>query len=117
VVKWQGTFQGSDVFCGGSPRFVNGDIQACYIDGFFMDGSLMDVCAGFAIHWTGEGGFGYEISSPADVFTVELTALFVTLRHIGEVIQPLEKYLILTDSLSSVRLLLSRSDSSAGLKM
>jgi hypothetical protein len=32
----------------------------------------------------------------------------VTLRHIGEVIQPPEKCLILTDSLSSVKAMLSR---------
>jgi hypothetical protein len=82
---------------------------------FYMDGSLIDECAGFVIHRTGEGGFGYEIFSTADIFTVELTAfLFVTLRHnIGEVIQPPEKCLILTDSLSLVRPLLSTSDSSA----
>jgi hypothetical protein len=81
---------------------------------FYMDGSLIDECAGFVIHRTGVGGFGYEIFNPADIFTVELTALFVTLRHnIGQVIQPPEKCLILTDSLSSVRPLLSTSDSSA----
>jgi hypothetical protein len=69
---------------------------------------LIDGCAGFACHWTEEGGFGYQISSPAGIFTAELTALFVTLRHIGEVIQPPEKCLILTNSLSSVKSLLSR---------
>jgi hypothetical protein len=53
-------------------------------------------------------GFGYETSSPAGIFTAELTALFVTLRHNGEVIQPPEKCLILTDSLGSVKALLSR---------
>jgi hypothetical protein len=52
--------------------------------------------------------FGYRISSPAGIFTVELTDLFVTLRHIEEVIQPPEKCLILTDSLSSVKALVSR---------
>jgi hypothetical protein len=35
-------------------------------------------------------------------------ALFVTLRHIGKVIQPPEKCLILSDSLSSVYALLFR---------
>jgi hypothetical protein len=39
------------------------------------------------------------------IFTVELTALFVTLWHIEEAIQPPEKCLILTDSLSSVKVL------------
>jgi hypothetical protein len=46
---------------------------------FYMDGSLIDECAGLAFHWTGEGGFGYKISSPANIFTAELTALFVSL--------------------------------------
>jgi hypothetical protein len=35
---------------------------------------------------TKEGGFGYEISSPASIFIKELTAFFVVLRHIVEVI-------------------------------
>jgi hypothetical protein len=39
-----------------------------------------------AFQWTGEGGFGNKISIPAGIFTAELTALFVTLRHIEEVI-------------------------------
>jgi hypothetical protein len=55
---------------------------------FYTDGSLIDGCAGFAFHRTGEGGFGYKKSSPADILTAELSALFLTLRHIGEVIQP-----------------------------
>jgi hypothetical protein len=54
---------------------------------FYTDGFLIDGCAGFAFHRTGEGGFGYKISIPAVIFTTELTALFVTLRHIGEVNQ------------------------------
>jgi hypothetical protein len=68
---------------------------------FYTDGFLIDGCAGFAFR-TGEGGFGYKTSSPAGIFTAEVTALFVTLRNIGEVIQPPEKCLILTDCLSSV---------------
>jgi hypothetical protein len=75
---------------------------------FDTDGSLIDGCAGFAFHRAGEGGFGYKISSLAGIFTAELTDLFVTLRHIGEVTQPPEKCLILTDSLSSVKAVLSR---------
>jgi hypothetical protein len=69
---------------------------------------LIDGCTGFAFHRTGEGGSGYKISSPACIFTAELTVLFVLLRHIGEVIQPPEKCSILTDSLSSVKALLFR---------
>jgi hypothetical protein len=49
--------------------------------------SLIDGCTGFAFHRNGEGGFGYKISSLAGIFTAELTALFVALRHIGKVIQ------------------------------
>jgi hypothetical protein len=33
----------------------------------------------FVIHRTEEDGFGYQITSLAGIFTVELTALFVTL--------------------------------------
>jgi hypothetical protein len=46
---------------------------------FYTEGFLIDGCAGFAFHRTGEGGFGYKISSLAAIFTAELTALFVTL--------------------------------------
>jgi hypothetical protein len=70
---------------------------------FYTHGSLIDGCAGFAFHRTREGGFGYKISSPAGIFSAKLTALLVTLRHIGEVIQSPEKCLILTDCLSSVK--------------
>jgi hypothetical protein len=67
---------------------------------FYTDGFLIDGCAGFAFHRTGDGDCGYKISSPDGIFTVELTALFLTLRHNGEVIQLREKCLILTDSFS-----------------
>jgi hypothetical protein len=77
------------VFGGSAPRVVDSDTL---------------INAGFAIHRTGEGGFGYKISSPAGIFTAELTALFETLRHIGKVIQPPERCLILTDDLSSVKI-------------
>jgi hypothetical protein len=53
----------------------------------YMDGSLIDGCARFAFHRTGKGGVCNNISSPAGIFTAELTALLVTLRHIVEVIQ------------------------------
>jgi ribonuclease HI len=46
--------------------------------------------------------------SPAGVFTAELSALFNALRHIAEVIQPLGRCLIFTDSLSSIKAMLSR---------
>jgi hypothetical protein len=79
---------------------------------FFIYGcliaSLIDEFTGFAIHRTEEVDFDYKLSSPAGILTAEFTALFVTLRHIAEVIQPPEKCLVLTDSLSSVKALLSR---------
>jgi hypothetical protein len=49
-----------------------------------------------------------KILSQAGVFTSELSALFTALRQIAEVIQPPERCLILTDSLSSIRVMLSR---------
>jgi ribonuclease HI len=73
-----------------------------------MDGSLIEGCAGFAVHQMGVGEFGYKIPSPADVFTAELSALFTALRHIAEDIRPPERCLILTDSLSSIKAMLSR---------
>jgi hypothetical protein len=56
-----------------------------------MDGSLIDGCSGLAFHRTGEGDFGYKILNPASIFTAEFTALLVTLRYSGEVIQPPKK--------------------------
>jgi hypothetical protein len=75
------------------------------------------------MHQTEEGGFGYKITSLVDIFTTDLTPLYVTLRRIGEVIQHPEKCLILTDNLSSVKAHSSvvqeniASDSSADLRM
>jgi hypothetical protein len=68
------------------------------------DGSLMEGCAGVAVHQMSVGGFGHKILSPAGVLTAELSALFTTAqRHISEVIRPAERCLILTDSLSSIK--------------
>jgi hypothetical protein len=53
---------------------------------FYTDGSLIEGSAGFAVHQTGVGGFGFRMSSPAGVFSAELSALFMALRHIKEVI-------------------------------
>jgi ribonuclease HI len=69
---------------------------------------LIEGCAGFDVHQMGGGGFGHKILSPVDVFTAELSALFTALQHIAEVIRPPEKCLILTDSLSSIKAMLSR---------
>jgi ribonuclease HI len=67
---------------------------------------LIEGSAGFAIHRTGVGGFGFKLSSPAGVFSAELSALFMAMRHIREIIEPPEKCLILTDSLSSIKAML-----------
>jgi hypothetical protein len=75
---------------------------------FHTDGSLIDGCEDFAFHRTSEGSFGYKISSPAGSFTAMLTVLSVTLQQIRGGTQSPEKCLFLTDSLSSVRALLSR---------
>jgi ribonuclease HI len=76
---------------------------------FYTDGSLIEGNAGFTIHRTGVGGFGFKLSSPGGVFSAELSVLFNCLwRNIREVIQPPKKCLILTDSLSSIKAMLSR---------
>jgi hypothetical protein len=69
---------------------------------FYTDDSLIEGFAGFAVHQMGVGGLGHKILSPAGVFTAELSALFTALRW------PLKRCLILTDSLSSIKVMLSR---------
>jgi hypothetical protein len=76
---------------------------------------LLTVTSGYGLSYIfytagsliGVGGFGQKIQSPAGVFTAELSALFTPLRH-AEVIRPPEKCLILTDSLRSIKAMLSR---------
>jgi hypothetical protein len=75
---------------------------------FYTDGSLIEGCAGFAVHQMSGGGFEHNILSPAGVFTAELSALFTALRHIAEVIRPPARCIILIDSLSSIKAMLSR---------
>jgi hypothetical protein len=55
---------------------------------FYTDGSVIEGNVGFPIHRTGVGGFGFKLSSLAGGFSAELSALFMALRHITEVIQP-----------------------------
>jgi hypothetical protein len=81
----------------GSLKAVDGDIQ---------DPGMLHLW--FFIWMDAQGGSGYKISSLAGIFTAKLTTL---LRYIREDIQPLETCLILTDSLSSVKALLSRKKS------
>jgi hypothetical protein len=71
---------------------------------FYTVGSLIEESAGFAIHQTGVCGFGFKLSSPADVFSAELSSLFMALRHIREVIPSPEKCLICKSSISSARI-------------
>jgi hypothetical protein len=75
---------------------------------FYTDGSFIEGSVGFAIHRTGKGGCGFKLLSPAGVFSAKLSTLFMALRHIREVIQPPKKCLILTDSLSWIKAMLSR---------
>jgi hypothetical protein len=75
---------------------------------FYTGGTLIEGCAGFAVHQMSVGGFGHKIPGPAGVFTAELSALFTALRHISEVIQLLERCLILVRSMSSIKAMLSR---------
>jgi ribonuclease HI len=75
---------------------------------FYTDGSLIEGSAGCADHRTGVGEFGFKLSSSADVCSAELSALFMALQHIREAIQPPEKCLILTGSLSSIKAMLSK---------
>jgi hypothetical protein len=42
---------------------------------FYTDGSLIEGCAGFAVHQMGVGGFRHKIPSPDGVFTAQLSAL------------------------------------------
>jgi hypothetical protein len=64
-------------------------------------------CAGFAVHQMGLAGIGHIIQSLAGIFTAELSALFTTLRLIAEVMRPPERFLILTDSLMSIKAMFS----------
>jgi ribonuclease HI len=75
---------------------------------FYTDCSLIEGCAGFTVHQMGVGGLGHKKSSPASVFTAELSSVFTALRHIAEVIRPPERCIILTDSLNSIKAMLSR---------
>jgi hypothetical protein len=83
-------------------------VTSVYVESvvFYTDGSSIEGTAGFTIHRTGVGGFGFKFSSPAGVFSDELSALFMALRHTREVIQPPKKYLILIDSMSSIKAML-----------
>jgi hypothetical protein len=74
---------------------------------FYADGSLIEGCTGF-VHQMGGSGLGHKILNLASVFTADLSALFTAVQQIAEVIRPPKRCLILTDSLSSIKAMLSR---------
>jgi hypothetical protein len=87
------------------PRAVTGYIQVCYIDSFFYsDSSLIDVTQGLL--FIGQKRVVLAIRYRVQLVFLELTALFVKLRHIGEVIQTSNSGKML--DLRSVRTFLSR---------
>jgi hypothetical protein len=109
-------FWGSNLYGlgGGSPRSVDGMLQ--YI---FLYTYTVAIFIG-----VNKVVLPSKISSPDGILTAELTALFVALRHIEEVLQLPKKCLLLHDRLSSsVRALLPRktlhqtSNSSTGKGM
>jgi hypothetical protein len=69
---------------------------------FYTDGSLMDGVAGFVVHHSIDCNIGFRMKEPASVFTAELAAM----DHIES--SALGSYLILTDSMSSIRAMQSR---------
>jgi hypothetical protein len=71
----------------GSQGALSCDIGTVESAVFYTDGSLVEGSTGFAIHQTGVGGFGFKLSSPAGVYSAELSALFMALQHIREVMQ------------------------------
>jgi hypothetical protein len=73
---------------------------------FYTDGSLMDGVAGFAVHHMMDCNIGFRMRGPASVFTAELAAIRMTMDHIEK--ESPGRYLILTDSISSIRAMESR---------
>jgi hypothetical protein len=100
-----------------NPRELSG-VTSEYVESavFYTDGSLIEGSTGFAIHRTGVGGFGFKLSSPVGVFSAELSALFMALRHIREVIQPPETQKVDTSLFNPVLSEISISKHSPGLQ-
>jgi hypothetical protein len=74
---------------------------------FYTDGSLMDGVAGFAVHHSIDCNIGFWMRGPTSVFTAELAAS--DLHYSGPYRnEALGRYLILTDSMSSIRAMQSR---------
>jgi hypothetical protein len=64
---------------------------------FYTDGSLMDGVTGLAI----DCNIGFRMRGPASVFTAELAVIRMAMNHKEN--EALRRYLILTDSMSSIR--------------
>jgi hypothetical protein len=61
----------------------------------------MDGVAGFAAHHSIDCNIGFWMRGPMSVFTEELAVIRMAMNHIDN--DALGKYLILTDSMSSIR--------------
>jgi hypothetical protein len=66
----------------------------------------MDGISGFAIHHSIDCKIGFWIRGPASVFTAELAVIRIAMDHKGN--EALGRYLILTDSMGSIRAMESR---------
>jgi hypothetical protein len=60
-----------------------------------------DVVAGFAVHHSIDCNIGFRMRGPVSVFTAEFVAVRMAMEHIEN--EALGSYLILTDSMSSIR--------------
>jgi ribonuclease HI len=66
----------------------------------------MDGVAGFAVHHSIDCSIGFRMRGPTSVFAAELAAIRMAVDHIEN--EELGRYLILTDSMSSIRAMESR---------
>jgi hypothetical protein len=67
----------------------------------YTDGSLMDGVGGFAVHHSIDCNIEFRMRGPTSVFTTGLAAIHMAMDHI--VNEALGRYLILSDSMSSIR--------------
>jgi ribonuclease HI len=66
----------------------------------------MDGVAGFAVHHSIDSNIGFQMRGPTTVFTAELAAIRMAMDHTEN--EALGRYLILIDSMSSIRAMESR---------
>jgi ribonuclease HI len=72
----------------------------------FTDGSLIDGSGGFAVYHSENCKISFHLKSPTSVFTAELIAIYTALAHIS--FEQPGRFLIATDSLSSIRAMQSQ---------